>query len=200
MGLNALIPQLEKPFIPDDITHLLTKWTDGDPAAFEKLAPLIGAELRRLAHNYMRREGRDHTLQTTALVNEAYIRLIDQKEVKWQNRAHFFAIAAGMMRRVLIDYARFQSRQKRGAGAIQVSLSDVGILSSSETESLLDLNRALERLTDLDPRKARVVECRYFGGLTSEEVAEVLKISLTTVERDWSMAKAWLRREVSYAD
>lgn len=152
-----------------------------------------------MAHNYMNREGRDHTLQTTALVNEAYIRLIGQKKVKWQNRAHFFAIAAGLMRRILVDYARSQSRQKRGAGAIRVSLAEAGILSPSETESLLDLDRALEKLNELDPRKAHVVECRYFGGLTSEEVAEVMKISLTTVERDWSMAKAWLRRELNYA-
>lgn len=174
-------------------------WAGGDPDSFEKLAPLVDNELRRLAHNYMKREGSEHTLQTTALVNEAYIRLIDQNTVKWQNRAHFFAIAAGMMRRILVDYARSQSRQKRGAGAIQISLSEAGILSPSETESLLDLDLALEKLTRLDPRKAHVVECRYFGGLTSEEVAEVLKISLTTVERDWSIAKAWLRRELNYA-
>ena len=161
---------------------------------------MVGDELRRLAHSYMKREGREHTLQTTALVNEAYIRLIDQNEVKWQNRAHFFAIAAGMMRRILVDYARSRSRQKRGAGAIQVSLSAAGVLSPSESESLLDLDLALEKLNELDPRKARVVECRYFGGLTSEEVAEVLKISLTTVERDWSIAKAWLRRELNYAE
>jgi RNA polymerase sigma factor (TIGR02999 family) len=182
-----------------DITGLLLNWSDGDTSALDRLAPVVEKELRRLAHNYMRHERPDHTLQTTALVNEAYIRLVDQKQVRWQNRAHFFGIAASVMRRILVDYARSRSREKRGAGAFQVSLTEAAVLSRDEAESLLELNVALERLAERDERKARVVECRYFGGLTSEEVAEVLKISITTVERDWSFAKAWLRRELSYA-
>jgi RNA polymerase sigma factor (TIGR02999 family) len=184
--------------IPDNFTQLLLDWSDGDQAALDTLLPFIECELRRLAHNYMRRERRDHTLQTTAVVNEAYIRLVNQKKVRWQNRAHFFAIAASFMRRILVDYARAHQRAKRGGDVIQVSLSDANVLSTNESLALLELDLALHKLAKLDERKARVVEYRYFGGLGAEEVAEVLKISLSTVERDWVLAKAWLRRETGY--
>jgi len=184
----------------DNITALLINWSQGDQASLERLLPLVDGELRRLAHNYMGRERRNHTLQTTALVNEAYIRLVDQTRVQWQNRAHFFGIAAGMMRRILVDYAKSHRRAKRGGDSIQVSMSTVAALSPDESSALVELNVALEKLAEFDGRKARVVELRYFGGLTAEEVAEVLKVSLTTIERDWSMAKAWLRREISNAE
>jgi len=184
--------------IPDNITQLLLDWSDGDQMALDKLMPFVEAELRRLAHNYMRRERRDHTLQTTAVVNEAYIRLVNQKEVRWQNRAHFFAIAASFMRRILVDYAKSHKREKRGGDAIQISLADAAMLSTKEAHALLELDLALDKLANLDERKARVIEYRYFGGLTADEVAQVLKISLSTVERDWVLAKAWLRRETGY--
>lgn len=184
--------------VPDNITQLLLDWADGDQVALDKLLPFIESELRRLAHNYMRRERRDHTLQTTAVVNEAYIRLVNQKNVRWQNRAHFFAIAASLMRRILVDYAKSHKRAKRGGNVVQVSLTDAAVLSTNEAQALLELDLALHKLAKLDERKAQVVEYRYFGGLSAEEVAEVLKISLSTVERDWVLAKAWLRRETGY--
>lgn len=179
-----------------DITALLVDWSNGDQKALDKLLPLVEKELHRLAHSYMRRENRDHTLQTTALVNEAYLRLIDQKKTRWQNRAHFFGIAAKIMRRVLLNYARDQHRLKRGGGAIQVSLSEAATVSLARTSDLIALDEALERLSAIDERKARVVELRHFGGLSVEETAEVLGVSDITVLRDWKFAKAWLLRDM----
>lgn len=180
----------------ENITGLLVNWCNGDAAAFDKLAPLVENELRRLAHRYMRKESPGHTLQTTALVNEAYLRLINQTQVQWQNRAHFFGIAAKMMRRILLNYARDQRRDKRGGGAIQISLSEVAAISSAKSKELILLDEALNKLAEVDQRKSQVVELRYFGGLSVEETAEVLKISPITVMRDWNMAKAWLMREI----
>jgi RNA polymerase sigma factor (TIGR02999 family) len=179
-----------------EITGLLVDWSNGDQAALAKLLPLVEQELHRLAHNYMRREKPDHTLQTTALVNEAYLKLIDQKKTHWQNRAHFFAIAAKIMRRILLNYARDQHREKRGGKAVQVSLSEVSVVSLTKTEELIALDEALERLAALDERKSQVVELRYFGGLDVDETAEVLKVSPITVTRDWRFARAWLLREI----
>ena len=185
---------------PPDITALLVDWSKGDKTALDKLFPLVERELHRLAHSYMRRENPDHTLQTTALVNEAYLRLVDQKNTHWQNRAHFFGIAAQIMRRILMNYARDRHRLKRGGGAIQVSLSEVDLVSGTKASELLALDEALDRLSAIDERKARVVEFRYFGGLSVEETAEVLQVSSITVMRDWNMAKAWLAREIENAD
>ena len=184
------------PESPSDITSLLVDWSNGDQSALDKLLPLVEKELHRLAHSYMRREDPDHTLQTTALVNEAYLKLIDQKKTRWQNRAHFFGIAARIMRRILMNYARDQQRLKRGGGAIQVSLSEVAVISLNKSTDLLALDEALERLAETDERKARVVELRYFGGLSVAETAEVLGISEITVLRDWKFAKAWLLRDI----
>jgi RNA polymerase sigma factor (TIGR02999 family) len=185
---------------PTDITALLIDWSKGDKAALDKLFPLVERELHRLAHSYMRRESAGHTLQTTALVNEAYLRLVDQKSTQWQNRAHFFGIAATIMRRILMNYARDRGRLKRGGDAIQVSLSEVALVSGTKASELLALNEALDRLAAIDERKARVVEFRFFGGLGIEETAEVLGVSSITVMRDWNMAKAWLARELGNAD
>ena len=179
-----------------DITGLLVDWGNGDQAAFDRLLPLVEAELRHLAHNYMRHETPDHTLQTTALVNEAYLKLIDQKKTRWQNRAHFFAIAATVMRRILLNYARDRQRQKRGGKAIQVSLSDIGVMAMERYEEFIALDEALKNLSAVNERKARVVELRFFGGLEIDEIAEVLKISSITVMRDWKFARAWLSREM----
>jgi RNA polymerase sigma factor (TIGR02999 family) len=180
-----------------EITQLLVEWSGGNRAALDKLLPLVETELHRLAHSYMRREDPNHTLQTTALINETYLRLIDQRKVQWQNRAHFFGIAAQIMRRILSNYARDQNRAKRGGGATQVSLSGAAVISKVKTRELIALDEALKRLAVEDERKSRVVELRYFGGLSVEETAEVLKISTVTVMRDWKFAKAWLQREVA---
>jgi RNA polymerase sigma factor (TIGR02999 family) len=179
------------------ITGLLIEWCNGDREALEQLIPLVEKELRRLAHYYMRRENPGHTLQTTALVNEAFLRLTDQKRVQWQNRAHFFGIAAQIMRRILLNYSRDQNRIKRGGGAIHVLISDVDVISKERSFELIALDDALNRLALIDERKSKVVELRYFGGLSVEETAEVLKVSPITVTRDWNMAKAWLAREIS---
>lgn len=180
-----------------EITELLIDWGEGDREALEKLLPLVENELHRIAHNQIRRIRPGNTLQTTALINEAYIRLVDQNRVQWQNRAHFFAIAASMMRRVLLNYVRDQKRIKRGGGDIKVSLSEAMAVSNEKSDEILALEEALSRLAEFDERKARVVELRYYGGLSIEETAEVLKISKITVIRDWNMAKAWLAREIS---
>lgn len=182
---------------PSEITDLLVRWGNGDQAALEKLAPLVERKLHELAHYYMLRESPGHTLQTSALVNEAYLRLIDQKRVRWQNRAHFYGIAARMMRRVLLNHARDQKRAKRGGGAIHVSLSVADVVSDERAVELVALDDALNRLAQIDERKSRVVELRYFGGLSVEETAEVLKVSPITVTRDWNMARAWLAREIA---
>jgi RNA polymerase sigma factor (TIGR02999 family) len=181
-----------------DITALLVDWGNGDQSALERLLPLVERELHRLAHSYMRREDPDHTLQTTALINETYLRLVDQRKVEWQNRAHFFGIAAQIMRRILLNYARDQNRQKRGGKAIHVSLSEAMVMPSEKDRELIALNDALNRLEVLDQRKSKVVELRYFGGLSVEEAAEVLKVSPITVMRDWQFAKAWLAREMQH--
>src|SRR5215467_8666822 len=166
-----------------DITALLVDWGNGDQSALDKLLPLVERELHRLAHSYMRRENPDHTLQTTALINETYLRLVDQRKVEWQNRAHFFGIAARIMRRILLNYARDQNRQKRGGKAIHVSLSEAIIMPAEKDRELIALNDALNRLEALDARKSKVVELRYFGGLSVEEAAEVLNVSPITVMR-----------------
>ena len=182
---------------PKEITRLLVAWGDGDQSALEELAPLVHAELHRLAHHYMGRERPGHTLQTSALVNEAYIRLIDWKNVRWQNRAHFFAVAAQLMRRTLVDFARDRQYLKRGGGALQVSLGEAAAFTVERGADLVALNEALSALAEVDPRKGQVVEMRFFGGLSIEEVAEVLKVSKETVMRDWRLAKVWLLRELN---
>jgi RNA polymerase sigma factor (TIGR02999 family) len=182
---------------PEEVTQLLVAWGNGNKAALEKLMPLVYEELRRLAHHYMRREHPGHTLQTTALVNEAYFRLIDQKHVHWQNRAHFFAISAQLMRRILIDHARSHQYAKRGGGAHKVLLDEVAVLAQEQAEDLVALDEALRSLAAIDERKGKIVELRFFGGLSAEETAEALKISPRTVMREWSMAKAWLYRAMN---
>ena len=179
-----------------DITALLVDWNNGDKSAIDRLLPLVERELHRLAHSYMRREDPDHTLQTTALINETYLRLIDQRKVRWQNRAHFFGIAAQIMRRILLNYARDQNRMKRGGRTIHVSLSEAMVMPAEKDRELIALNDALTRLEAIDERKSKVVELRYFGGLTVPEVAEYLEVSEITVMRDWAFAKAWLLREM----
>jgi len=180
-----------------EMTQLLVAWGDGDGEALHKLLPLVHEELHRLAHRYMRRENGGHTLQTSALVNEAYIRLIDQKEVRWQNRAHFFGIAAHIMRRILVDYARARKYQKRGGGARRVEIDEPMIVSPERAAEVVAIDEALVRLAEIDPRKSQLVELRFFGGLSIEETAEVLKVSPGTVMRDWTLAKAWLRRQIT---
>jgi RNA polymerase sigma factor (TIGR02999 family) len=180
-----------------ELTQLLIDWSNGSQDAVEQLFPLVYEELRRLAHRYMRRERPDHTLQTTAVIHEAYLRLIDQKHVQWQNRAHFFAVAAQMMRRILITHAQSYAYAKRGGGALKVSLDEAAILSPARAGELIALDEALKGLAIIDVRRSQVVELRFFGGLNNEEVAEVLKISPNTVTRDWNVAKAWLYREMN---
>jgi len=180
-----------------EITQMLLAWSNGDEAALEKLTPLVYHELHRLAHRYLGRERVGHTLQTTALVNEAYLRLIDWKNVQWQNRAHFFAISAQLMRRILVDFARSRKFAKRGGGAHQVAFDEALAIAPQRSVDLVALDDALTSLAALDPRQNQVVELRFFGGLSIAETAEVLKVSPTTVRRDWSLAQAWLLRELS---
>jgi RNA polymerase sigma factor (TIGR02999 family) len=179
------------------VTELLKAWGDGDEEALAQLAPLVEKELHRLAHKYMRREGPGKTLQTTALVNEVYLRLIDIQQASWQNRAHFFAVSAKMMRRILTDFARSRQYLKRGGGAVQVSWDEALAVSQEHDADIVAIDDALNQLALLDPRKAQVVELRFFGGLSVEETAEVLKISEQTVLRDWKFAKSWLMRSLS---
>ena len=181
---------------PHKVTQLLQQWSRGDDAALAGLTPLVYEELRRLAHHYMEGQRPDHTLQTTALVNEAYLRLADQTNPRWQNRAHFFAVAARAMRQILVSYARSQRSQKRGGGAVKVDLDEAALVSPEESKEIVDLHEALERLATLDSRKAQVVELKYFGGLNYDEMADVLKISRVTVRRDWEFAKVWLYTEL----
>ncbi len=180
-----------------EITQLLRDWSRGDRQALQKLTPLVYEELHRIAHQYMTRERPDNTLQTTALINEAYVRLLDLSAVSWQDRAHFFAVCAQVMRRILTDFARARQRQKRGAGARHVFLEETLVVSGDPQADLVALDEALNDLSALDPRKGQVVELRFFGGLKVEEVAEVLKVSSHTVMRDWDVAKAWLARQLS---
>jgi len=179
-----------------DVTALLAELTKGNSDAGAKLIPLVYDQLRRLADGYMRRERSGHTLQTTALVHEAYLKLLGQHSVDWQNRAHFFGIAAQVMRRVLVDHARGHCREKRGSGQEAVPLDEALVFSPERSEEFLELNSALERLSNLDARQGQIVEMRFFGGLTVEETAEVLGISPKTVKRDWTVAKAWLHGEL----
>jgi RNA polymerase sigma-70 factor, ECF subfamily len=178
------------------VTELLRAWGDGSEEALNALLPLVEAELRRLARRYMARERRGHTLQTTALVNEAFLRLTDARKVRWQDRAHFLGISARLMRRVLVDHARSRGYQKRGGGAHKVTLTDALAISPEPALDLIALDRALEGLAAVDARKARVVELRYFGGLSVEETAEVLHMSADTIKRDWRLAKLWLLHEL----
>ena len=179
-----------------NITELLVAWRNGDHTALDRLTPAVHRELHRLAARYMARERPGHLLQTTALVNEAYLRLVDWKQVQWQNRAHFFGLAAQLMRRILVDVARTSRRAKRGRGEMHLSLSDAADVSISKSADLVALDDALKTLQGLNPRHSRVVELRFFGGLSLEEVAHVLDVSVGTVRRDWSLAQAWLFREL----
>ena len=179
-----------------EVTRLLLAWNDGDESALEKLVPLVYGELRRLAKRQMWGEHPDHTLQTTALINEAYIKLVDLRNVHWQNRAHFFALCARLMRRILVDFARSRHYAKRGGGAENISLDESLVVSPAHSTDLVAVDDALKALAKVDARKAQVVELRFFGGLTVEETAEVLKVSPETVQRDWKLAKAWLLREL----
>ena len=180
-----------------ELTQLLEAWSDGEDEALEKLAPLVHAELYRLAKRYMSRERVDHVLQTSALINEAYVRLIDWKAVRWQNRAHFFGVAAQIMRRILVDFARRRPRVNKDMEAIRMSLDDALTISSERDPDLLVLDEALKSLAEIDERKSRIVELRFFGGLSVDETAEVMKMSSITVIREWNKAKAWLYRELS---
>jgi RNA polymerase sigma factor (TIGR02999 family) len=182
-----------------EITRLLRAWRGGDPAALERLVQAVYAELRRRAHGYMRDQPAGHTLQTTALVNEAYLHLVDAAGVNWQDRAHFFAVCAQMMRRILVDSARTRGAGKRGGGLQRVDLENVADLSPGRDREIVAIDDALKLLAEMDPRKARVIELRFFGGLSVEETAEALHISPQSVMRDWKLAKAWLTREMSGA-
>jgi RNA polymerase sigma-70 factor, ECF subfamily len=184
---------------PKAVTELLEAWGQGDEAARDELMSVVYHELHRLAHHYMKQESPGHTLQTSALVNEAFLRLVDQKNVRWQNRAHFFGLAAQMMRRILVDYARSRRYAKRGGGMPDLSLEEALIVSEERNEEVVALDEALERLAEFDPRKSKIVEFRFFAGLSIEETAEVLDVSPGTIMRDWTLAKAWLRREMSAA-
>ena len=180
-----------------EITELLAEWRDGNQSALDELYPLVYNELHRLARRYMSRERKGHTLQTTALINEAYVRLVDQKNVQWANRSHFFAISAQIMRRILIDHARRHAYAKRGGGAQQVSLEEAASVAPDQGRELIRLDEALKTLAEMDPRRSQVVEMRYFGGLNNEEIAGVLHISENTVTRDWNMARAWLYQQLT---
>jgi len=178
----------------EGITQLLINWRDGDKAALDQLMPLVYEELRRLARGFMGRERNNHTLQTSALINEAFLKLVDQDETNWQNRAHFFAVSAQIMRHILIDHARSYGYEKRGAGAQRLGLDDVKVFSEERAGELVALDEALTELATVDPRKSRLVELRFFGGLNIDETAEVMELSPTTVQREWRAAKAWLQR------
>jgi RNA polymerase sigma factor (TIGR02999 family) len=183
-------------FSQNEVTQLLLDWGNGDKAALDKLVPVVYQELRRLAAYYMRRERPGHTLQTSALVNEAYMRLVDYRQMRWQSRAHFFAVAAQAMRRILVEHARKRHFAKRGGGAVKVSFDEAAIVSQEQAADLVALDDALTSLEAMDQRKARIVELRYIGGLNIEETAEVLAISPATVQREWRAAKAWLYRAI----
>ena len=180
-----------------EVTQLLADWSEGDEDALDKLIPLVQPELHRLAHHYMSRERTGHTLQTTALLNEAYLQLVDDSTRNWQNRTHFMAAAAQLMRRIMVDHARERCSLKRGGGALRVTLDDTALVTEKRSEELLALDEALERLAAQDPRKSRIVELRYFGGLTEKETAAFLKLSDRTVRREWRMARTWLYRALS---
>jgi len=180
------------PPLPAEITQLLINWSQGDKAALDQLVPLVYPELRRLAKRHMGREGPEHTLQTSALINEAYLKLVDQKSVQWQSRAHFFAVSAQVMRHILVDHARTRNYAKRGGGALKLPLDEALALTEQRAAQLIALDDALSDLSALDGRKSQIIELRFFGGLSLEETAEVMKISPSTVQREWRAAKAWL--------
>src|SRR4051812_48492437 len=180
-----------------EVTQLLVEWRGGDQRALERLFPLVQPELHRLAHHYMRGERAGHTLQTTAILNEAYLRLVDDTTPPWQNRTHFVAAAARLMRRIMVDHARERQSLKRGGGALKITLDEAALVTESRSDELLALDEALETLAAQDPRKSQIVELRYFGGLTVEEIAEFLDTSPRTVQREWTMAKAWLYRALN---
>jgi len=180
-----------------NVTQLLVNWSQGDPKALEALTPLVYDELRRLASRYLRRERPDHTLQSTALVHEAYLRMVDQKQVRWQNRAHFFGVAAQIIRRILVDHARGHKAEKRGADAVKLSLDEAMAVPEERQVDLVALDDSLSSLASFDLQQGRIVELRFFGGLSIEETAEVLGVSTATVKRDWAMAKAWLYRDMT---
>lgn len=182
---------------PEEVSQLLRDWSDGDRSALDKVMPVVYQELRRLARHHMRNERAGHTLQTTALVNEAYLRLADYRSMRWQSRAHFFAGAAQVMRRILVEHARSRNFAKRGGGAQKVSLDEAAVVSAGRSAEVIAVDEALIELESWDPRKSRIVELRFFGGLSIEETAEVLKVSPTTVQREWRSAKAWLYRAIS---
>lgn len=183
-----------------NVTELLSAWNDGDETALDRLIPAIYVELRRLAHHYMLQEKQGHTLQTTALINEAYLCLINQNKTRWQNRSHFFAIAARLMRRILVDHARSHRCEKRGKNVRPVVLDEASLLCDERAAELIALDDALNSLASIDPRKNQIVELRYFGGLENQEVAEFLGVSVTTVKREWNLAKAWLFNEIYKAE
>ena len=185
------------PQLPPNVTQLLIGWGKGDKEALDELLPIVYDELRRQAARYLRRERAGHTLQTTALIHEAYLRLVDQKNVKWQNRAHFFGIAAQLMRRISVDHARTKKRAKRGGSDVWVSLNEATTVVKTQDLDVLEIDEALTRLTEIDKQQGKIVELRFFSGMTVDETAEVLGISTATVKRDWSMARAWLHREIS---
>jgi RNA polymerase sigma factor (TIGR02999 family) len=187
------------PLESPDVTQLLKDWSGGDEAAADRLMPLVHEELRRLAHQYMRREKPGHTLQTSALVNEAYVRLVDQSKIQWESRAHFFGIAARLMRQILVDQARRKNFAKRGGCAIRVSLDSANAIAQEQSANVMALDEALKTLEQTDLRKSQIVELRFFGGMSIEETAEALKISPGTVMREWTFARAWLRNEMSRA-
>lgn len=180
-----------------EISQLLAEWSEGDDSALERLLPLVEMDLRRVAHAHMQQEGIDHTLQPTALVNEAYLKLIEQRGVRWQNRAHFYAIAARVMRRILLDYAKHRLRAKRGGGAAHLELDEAAAMSVEKSAELVALDEALNRLAEIDQLKSQIVEMRHFGGMSVEETAEALGVAPITVMRHWNLAKAWLRREIA---
>lgn len=182
---------------PENITELLASYGRGDKESLDQLMPIVYEELRRQAARYLRREQAGHTLQTTALIHEAYVRLVDQRNMQWQNRAHFFGIAAQMMRRILVDHARSKKRAKRGGSEVRVSLDEATVAVKGQDLDVVALDEALQRLAEIDEQQSKVVELRFFSGLSVEETAEVMGISKSTVKRDWSMAKAWLHRELS---
>jgi len=195
---NSLVKPLMTP-APHEVTKLLRDWSNGDQTALERLMPLVYDELHRLAHQHMRREKPGHVLQSSALINEAYLRLVDEPQIHWQNRAHFFGIAARLMRRILVDEARKRNSAKRGGAAIQVSLNEATSVAQEQAANVVALDDALKNLEAIDSRQSEIVELRFFGGLSIEETADVLKVSTGTVMRDWTFARAWLRNEMGQA-
>jgi len=183
--------------LPSEVTQLLIEWSNGDRAALDQLIPIVESELRRVASRLISNENPGHTLQTSALINEAYLRLVDQKNVQWQNRAHFFAVSAQIMRHILIDHARRHHYAKRGAGARKIEFDEATLMPERRAAELVALDDALRELAEMDPRKSEIVELRFFGGLNIEEAAEVMKISPATVQREWRRARAWLHRALS---